>query len=148
MKTIIIFLLLSLTLEINEEEYVELPKYGSVSVTNGCLSLKITDFKKGDTITIYVEFYTYNFPKGIDYDSFSISYLLDNSNSNKIFEEKFKGLPFTTHTKRDYFHHVFIFNIPLNEKTDIFYSKHIIMIQNLKLLIIAQKKKKHYLQHG
>ena len=148
MKTIIIFLLLSLTLEINEEEYVELPKYGSVSVTNGCLSLKITDFKKGDTITIYVEFYTYNFPTGIDYDSFSISYLLDNSNSNKIFEEKFKGLPFTTHTKRDYFHHVFIFNIPLNEKTDYLLLKAYYYDTKLKVTHYRPKEKKNYLQHG
>ena len=119
MKAIIIFLLLSLTLEIGEEEeYVELSKYGSTKVTNGYLSLKITDFKIGDTITIYVEFDTYNFPEGISYDSFRIHYLQDNFNSKERFEEKFTVSKYRTHTKSDYFHHIFIFDIPLIEKTD------------------------------
>ena len=101
------------------EEYVTLPKYGSVNVTRGYIDLDINDFKKGDKITIEIMIDSRKLPSGYfdDDNEYTLLYIQENSNSREAFNQSFNLTSSKEDQKSSSVFHYFTFKIKLEKKT-------------------------------
>ena len=116
-KILFLFLLITLVYNFLDEEYVELPKYGSITVKRGYISLDIDGFKKGDKISIEIMLDSSGLPNQALSDTFTLKYLQDNSNSSYIFSTLFNTTTSQEDKKSSSIHHYFEFTINLEKKT-------------------------------
>ena len=116
-KILFLFLLITLVYNFLDEEYVELPKYGTITVQRGYISLDIEGFKKGDKISIEIMLDSSRLPTQVLRDTFTLKYLQENSNSSNIFSTLFNTTKSQEDKKSSSIHHYFEFTINLEKKT-------------------------------
>ena len=118
MKLIIFFsLLISLVYNYVEPQYVELPKYGSITVTKGYISLNIDNFNKGDKISIEIMIDSSRLPNQVLRDTYTLKYLQENKNTSDAFEPYFNTTTSQENKKSSSIFHYFSFKIKLIKKT-------------------------------
>ena len=136
-KILFLFLLITLVYNFLDEEYVELPKYGSITVKRGYISLDIDGFKKGDKISIEIMLDSSRLPNEALSDTFTLEYLQENSKSSYIFTKLFNTTTSPEDKKSSSIHHYFAFTINLEKKTkyllfkDVYYYEAPITVKHL-----------------
>ena len=148
MKLIIFFsLLISLVYNYLEPQYVELPKYGSITVTKGYISLNIDNFKKGDKISIEIMIDSSSLPNQVLRDTYTLKYLQENKKISDAFEPYFNTTTSQRNTKKSSsIFHYFSFKIKLVKKTkyllfkDVYFYDAPITVEHIKVASVQTEE--------